>query len=39
MKLLTIIAVALFLVGCSRGLSPYQAANKGGTKCGKYHLK
>ena len=39
MKLVTIIAAVLFLVGCSRGLSPYQAANKGGMKCGKYKLK
>jgi hypothetical protein len=39
MKLLTVIAVVLFLIGCSRGLSPYQAANKGGLKCGKNHIK
>lgn len=39
MKSILIVIAILFLVSCSRGLSPYQAANKGGNKCGKYHLK
>jgi hypothetical protein len=39
MKLLIIISAILLLVSCNRGLSPYQAANKGGLKCGKNHIK
>jgi len=37
-KLVTLTAI-LFLIGCSRNVTPYQAANKGGLKCGKYKLK
>jgi len=39
MKSILILTAILFLIGCSRSITPYQAANKGGTKCGKYRLK
>ena len=39
MKKILILTAILFLIGCSRNVNPYQAANKGGMKCGKYKLK
>jgi hypothetical protein len=39
MKKILILTAILFLIGCSRNVTPYQAANKGGMKCGKNHLK
>jgi PBP1b-binding outer membrane lipoprotein LpoB len=40
MKKITIaLLITLFFVSCARQVTPYQAANRGGMKCGKHHLK
>lgn len=38
-KLITFASLAILLLSCNRGVSPHQAATKGGLKCNKNFIK
>jgi hypothetical protein len=38
-KLLICMAIVGWLESCTSSMSPYKAANKGGLKCGKGHIR
>lgn len=37
--ILVSVIISTILMSCSKGITPNQAANRGGLKCGKYRLK